>query len=112
MAFGVPTNRTGPRGERGLDGKDGADGAIGPRGERGPKGAKGDKGEQGIQGPQGNPGSPGPPGEALLMNDFLSGVNTIDVGETLTVPLKRQTINFGCLELNGILELEGDIWLA
>jgi hypothetical protein len=44
--------------------------------------------------------------------DFLSGVNLISENQVLKVLSHQQTINFTELKIDGILILEGDLWLA
>lgn len=45
-------------------------------------------------------------------DDFHSGYNTIQIGQTVTVKEFKQMINFIGLTLDGTLTLDGDLWLA
>ena len=45
-------------------------------------------------------------------SDFLSGTDLIPTGETLVIPLNRQSINFTHLTIDGTLTLDGNLWLA
>jgi hypothetical protein len=44
--------------------------------------------------------------------DIYSGQSIIEDNEELTIEFKYQSINFTSLTLDGILTLEGDLWLA
>lgn len=44
--------------------------------------------------------------------DIYSGQSIIDTDEDVIIEFKFQSINFTSLTLDGILTLEGDLWLA
>jgi hypothetical protein len=43
---------------------------------------------------------------------LLSGTDLVDEIEEITIPTNRQMINFTILTVDGILTLDGDLWLA
>lgn len=44
--------------------------------------------------------------------DIYSGQSIIEDGEELVIEFKYQSINFTSLTLDGVLTLEGDLWLV
>lgn len=51
------------------------------------------------------------PTQVTAFDDFLSGVDHIESGETFTIPDKKQMVVFDGLTLDGILVIEGKLFL-
>lgn len=79
---------------------------IGPTGARGPigaMGATGAAGPDGIQGPQ------GPTGPAALFSGDGFVYTRILSSEVVTIPINRQMAVVGDIEVDGVLNVEGEL---
>lgn len=79
---------------------------IGPTGARGPigaMGATGPAGPDGIQGPQ------GPTGPAALFSGDGFVYTRILSNEIVTIPINRQMAVVGDIEVDGVLNVEGEL---
>lgn len=91
---------------RSIIGPTGARGPIGAMGATGPAGSDGVLGPQGPQGPDGPTGATGPAGQA---SEFGFVYTRILSNEIVTIPINRQMAVVGDLEVDGVLNVEGEL---